>query len=80
MAEVRVRNVDDWVVEWFRTQARAQGHSLEGEIRTALTDAARLRKQQIASELRAGLERYRAKYGEFSDSAAWIREERDARG
>ena len=36
MAEVRVRNLDDWVVGWFRSQAKQHGQSLEGELRQTL--------------------------------------------
>ena len=30
MTEVRIRNVDDWVVESLRVRARSKGQSLEG--------------------------------------------------
>jgi plasmid stability protein len=80
MAEVRVRKIENWVVDWFRTQARQHGGSLEGELRQVLTGVAHARKQSIADGLRAELEAFRKQYGTFSDSAALIREDRDARG
>jgi plasmid stability protein len=80
MADIRVRKLDDWVVGWFRTQARRHGRSLEGEVRQALTDAALRRKREIGEELRADLEQLQQKYGLFSDSAPLIREDRDGRG
>lgn len=80
MADIRVRKLDDWVVGWFRTQARRHGRSLEGEVRQALTDAALRRKREIGEELRADLEQLQQKYGLFSDSAQLIREDRDGRG
>jgi plasmid stability protein len=80
MAEVRVRNLDDWVVGWFRSQAKQHGQSLEGELREALKELAMKRKREIADELRTNLKEMEAKYGTFSDSAVLIREDRDARG
>jgi plasmid stability protein len=80
MTEVRIRNVDDWVVELHRQQAKLDGRSLESELRQVLTDAAAAKKQAIAEEMRGQLEELRAKYGTFSDSAALIREDRDRRG
>jgi antitoxin FitA len=80
MTEVRIRNVDDWVVELHRNRAKLRGRSLENELRQILTDAALAKKQALASELRAGVDELREKYGTFSDSAVQIREERDARG
>jgi plasmid stability protein len=80
MAEVRVRKLDDWVVDWFRTQARQHGDTLEGELRQVLTGLALARKQALAARLRDDLEAVRKQYGTFSDSAALIREDRDGRG
>jgi plasmid stability protein len=80
MTEVRIRNVDDWVVELHRNRAKLGGRSLENELRQILTDAALAKKQALAAELRSGVDELREKYGTFSDSAVLIREERDARG
>jgi hypothetical protein len=80
MTEVRLRNVDNWVVEWHRHQAKLEGKSLESELCQVLTEAALAKKGALAAEMRAGLEELRSKYGTFSDSAAIIREDRDRRG
>jgi plasmid stability protein len=80
MAEVRVRKLEDWVVGWFRSQAKQHGQSLEGELRQTLTEAVRRHKQEIADELRAELKELEARYGIFPDSASLIREDRDSRG
>jgi plasmid stability protein len=80
MADVRIRKLDDWVVSWLRTQARQHGRSLEGELRQLVTESVLLRKKQIGEELRNDLKELEQKYGLFSDSAALIREDRDARG
>ncbi len=80
MTEVRIRHLDDWVVEWHRHQAKVDGRSLESELRQVITDAALANKRAIVDEMRAGLAELRAKYGTFSDSAEVIREMRDERG
>jgi plasmid stability protein len=80
MSEIRVRKIEDWVVTWFRAQAKQHGRSLEGELRETLTATAAERKKAIAIEMRADLQELEAKYGQFSDSAKIIREMRDTRG
>ena len=70
MTDVRIRNVDDWLIEWHRHQAKRKGRSLENELRQVLTDAALATKHAIAQEMRAGLDELRSKYGTFSDSPA----------
>ena len=80
MTEVRIRNVEDWVVEWHRHQAKRDGRSLESELRQVLTEAALAKKRAIAAEMRVGLGELRSKYGTISDSTKFIREDRDRRG
>ena len=80
MTELRVRNVDEWIVESLRTRARSKGNSLEGELRALLRHEALRPKQELAEELRCMRDELRQKYGTFSDSAELIREDRDARG
>ena len=80
MTEVRIRKVDDWVVDSLRKQARMKGQSLEGTLRELLHQDALRPKQELHSKLREMREALRKKYGTFSDSAALIREDRDTRG
>lgn len=80
MTEVRIRNVDEWVVEWHRQNAKREGHSLENELREILTEAARAHKRAMAEEMRLDLEQLRSKHGLFPDSAATIRDDRERRG
>jgi antitoxin FitA len=80
MTELRIRNVDPWIVESLRLRARANGKSLEGELRELLRLEAMRPKERMAEEMRLMREELREKYGTFSDSAALIREDRDARG
>jgi plasmid stability protein len=77
MTEVRIRNVDDWVVEWHRQKAKREGRSLESELRETLTNLALERKRAVAEQMRADMEELRRKYGEFPDSTPFLREDRD---
>jgi plasmid stability protein len=80
MTEVRIRNVEDWVVDSLRRRARTTGQSLESSLRALLHQEAMRPKQELARQLRQMREELRKKYGTFSDSAALIRQDRDARG
>lgn len=80
MTEVRIRNVDNWVVDSIRKRARAKGQSLERALRDLLHQEAMRPKLELANELRQMRDELRKKYGTFSDSTPLIREERDRRG
>jgi plasmid stability protein len=56
MGQVIVRQLDDAVIETHRGRAKARGVSLEQELRDVLTQAARLRREELvrrADEIRA---------------------------
>ena len=56
MGQVLVRNLDDRVIESFKTKAELKGRSLEQELRDVLTNAAPLtpeEKTTLFSKLRA---------------------------
>jgi plasmid stability protein len=80
MSEVRVRNLDEWVVTELRARARRNGRSLEAELRELLRREAMRPKHELADDLHRMQNELRRKYGTFSDSAALIREDRDSRG
>jgi plasmid stability protein len=80
MAEVKIRKLDDWVVESFRARAQAGGRSLEEELRRTLSEIARQRRRAYVAKLRKLQQDLRAKYGEMPDSIPLIREDRDERG
>ncbi len=78
MAQVLVRNLDEQLVAALRRKAELHGHSLEQELRLALTAAARLTHEEriaLARRVRgltpAGVTQ--------SDSAEMIRQDRDSR-
>jgi len=80
MADVKLRKLDDWVVEVYRTRARAAGHSLEEELRRAVTEAALKPQRAFARKAARLREKIKRKYGILSDSTPGIRAERDSRG
>jgi plasmid stability protein len=80
MVDLRIRRLDEWIAEALRARARRNGHSLEEELRRTLRSDVVREKQAFAERARVRLEKLRAKYGTFSDSAALIREERDSWG
>jgi plasmid stability protein len=79
MADVKVRKLDDRVVEFHRRAADRAGHSLEAELRKVITDAASIDRKQWALEIHRRLERLRKKYGTMPDSTPGILAERDGR-
>jgi plasmid stability protein len=79
MTDVRIRNVEEWVLEYFRSCARSKGHSLEKELRELLREEARRPRLELGNELRQMREQLRKKDGTVSDSVALIREDRDGR-
>jgi len=80
MAEVRVRNLEDWVVEAFRSRAKRHHRSLEGELREFLRGEIDQSRKRIVDRLEDGLRQMEAKHGVLPDSSVGIREDRDARG
>lgn len=80
MAEIRVRNLEDWVVEEFRRRAQRHGRSMEAELRDVLSVEAASRRKKIAEEMQALRGELFQKYGLMSDSAELIRQDRDERG
>ncbi len=80
MADVKVRNLPDWVVASFRNRAAHEGRSLEEELRILMTEEAMKRRQETVKKLQAFQAKMRKKYGVLSDSTPGIREDRQARG
>lgn len=80
MAEIRVRNLPDWLVEWYKDSAQQQGKTLEGYMREMLQDSALSQQSAFAAELQQGLDQLAKKYAVMSDSTPLIREMRDERG
>jgi plasmid stability protein len=77
--ELRIRNVDDWIVETFRSLAKMNGRSMEAEVKAVLRERAMHPREALAKELTDLTDKLRREYGVFSDSAAIIRENRESR-
>lgn len=80
MADLKVRNLDDVLVDALRRRAKQHGVSLEEEARRTLADSFEARREKFfrrAAAIRAAI----GEPGDPSlDSAIIIREERDAWG
>ena len=80
MTELRIRNIEDWIVEMHRHNAKLHDQTLESELRQVLLGAALSKRQQIAKEIESDLESLRTKYGVFPSSIESIRETRERVG
>lgn len=80
MPELRVRNMDDWIIAELKTQAKAAGRSLENELQERLRELALRPKRAMAERAAKLRDAVAQEHGLLPDSAASIREERDARG
>ena len=78
MAQVLVRNLDEHVVAALRRKAELHGHSLEQELRLALTSAARLTPAERVALARRVRSLTPANI-EQTDSTDLIRQDRDSR-
>ena len=51
MVDLKVRDLDQWVIESFRARPKQAGRSLEEELPQFLTNAARERRRRFIGEL-----------------------------
>lgn len=80
MGELRIRDVDDILVEELKARAKRNGHTLGDELRAILAEEAhrpRLAWAERLAQLRASIE---GEHGILPDSTQIIREMRDSRG
>jgi plasmid stability protein len=81
MADVKIRNLDDWVLSSHRTRAKAAGRSVEEELRHVLTESALAVRREWAARLEKLRAEMRAENGgPMPDSTPGIREDRDSWG
>lgn len=80
MADVRVRNLEDWIVEAIKAHAKRHGRSLEAELREVLRKEAMRPRHTFLKEAKKRLKQLEGKYGIMPDSTPEIRSERDKRG
>lgn len=77
MAELKIRDVSDSTVAFYRQRAKAKGLSLEEELRQTLTETQMQSRREVLEELDALREQLGRKYGIMPDSTPGIRAERD---
>ena len=80
MSELRVRNVEDWVIAELKAQAKGNGRSLEAELRDRLCEIALRPRKEMADRAARLRNQIAEQHGVLPDSAVSLREERDARG
>ena len=80
MADLHIRQLDEWTIDSLRRQSLAKGQELEVFLADLLYKQAMRPNRKLARKLRKMQEQLRKKYDTFSDSAVFIREDRDARG
>jgi plasmid stability protein len=80
MSELRIRKLEDWITAALRARARRHDCSLEEELRLLLRNDVLREKKALADRAASRIDKLRQKYGTLSDSTAFIREDRDARG
>ena len=78
MGQILVRGLDDKVIAKLKKRAKADGRSLQSEVRTILERAASEKKVDMATA-RKMVEEIQKSWGgrTFSDSTLLIREDRD---
>ncbi len=75
MAQVVIRNIDDDAIRRLKSRAARKGISLERELRTILTEAARVDRADFVE--RAAAFRRKLAGRRHSDSTTLIRKDRD---
>jgi plasmid stability protein len=77
VAEIRIRNLPDWVVNCYKQTATENGKTLEGYMRQMLEGSLLSEQAAIADTLQQGLLELADKYGPMPDSTNLLREVRD---
>ena len=77
MGNLTVRNLDDWVMEGLRAEAKANERSLEGEVRHVLTQ--RVSRRKSIADFRERTRQIAAMTADTpqTDSVTLLREDRD---
>lgn len=79
MKDVRVRNLPDEIVQALRLRASRNGQSLEGELRTLLTEEALRPKRELLALLKQSQDEQQKAHGVLADSTPYIRAMRDGK-
>lgn len=80
MTELRIRNVDEWVVEFHRRYSKMASQTLEATLRNALIDSVLEKRRKMAEEIEPIFNRLLKEHGELPSSVEAIREFREGIG
>ena len=78
MSDIKVRNLEDWIVTVHRDKAVLEGQSLEQYMRDLLKELALESQRQFAKEQRKHLAEFEQTFGTLTESAEGIRQDRAA--
>ncbi len=78
MTQIKVRDLDDWIVNVLRDNALNAGCSLEQHLRDVLKDAVLASQLEFAKEQAKHLSEFEQKFGTLPASTEGIRQDRDA--
>lgn len=73
MADVKIRNLPDWLVDWHKSRAKQDGMSLEQRLRVVLEESYTAEKRRILKRLDKLAAETRRKCGELPSSVPIIR-------
>lgn len=76
MADVKIRNLPDWLVDWHKRRAEEAGVSLEERLRQVLEQAHTDTVHKLAAMLQDHRDRIEKVTGAMKDSTPLIRESR----
>lgn len=76
MADVKIRNLPDWLVEWHKQKAAIEGISLEERLRRLLFENVAEQRRKILKRLDALCAEIEKETGTLPDSTPLIREAR----
>lgn len=79
MTELRIRNVDDAIVDIHRHNAKRNGTSLEAELKRILTESAFSKRRALSEQLQRERDELRDRYGDFPSSTEFMRANREGR-
>ena len=77
MGQVKVREIEEWIVGVHRDLAMQAGQSLEQHLRDVLKESALESQRSFAREAAEQLDAARKKYGVLPSSVDLIREQRE---
>ncbi len=78
MADILIRNIDESVLERLKKKAKAEGRSMNAEIKAILMEhTAGISRDEAISMISDARERYEAEAGKMPDLEKLIREDRD---